>query len=138
MITLATPDDVNLLYALEQETFPNDSFALSKVSMKYHLKRNIIYKIEVDNRIAGYILWLKRKKYFRLYSLAISKKFQNQGLAKKLLEYSLKHLESQSFSLEVKVSNVPAIRLYEKFGFKVKKVLENYYENEDGYWMVLK
>ncbi|MFA7092054.1 MAG: N-acetyltransferase [Arcobacteraceae bacterium] len=135
MINLATLNDLNHLYALEQEIFPNDSFALSKASLKYHLKRNTLYKIEIENCIAGYILWLNRKRYCRLYSLAVSKKFQNQGLAKKLLEYSLKHLEWQSFSLEVKVSNLGAIKLYEKFGFKVKKVLKNYYENEDGYLM---
>jgi ribosomal-protein-alanine N-acetyltransferase len=67
--------------------------------------------------------------------LAISKKFQNQGLAKRLLDYSFEHLKEKSFSLEVKVSNTGAIKLYEKFGFKIKKVLQNYYENEDGYLM---
>lgn len=135
MITQATPEDLNRLYDLEKEIFKNDTFALKKESIKYHLQRNIIYKIEVDNKLVGYILWLNRKKYFRLYSLAISKAYQNQGLAKQLLDYSFEHLKEKSFSLEVKVSNIGAIKLYEKFGFKIKKVLENYYDNEDGYLM---
>ncbi len=135
MITQATPEDLNRLYDLEKEIFKNDTFALKKESIKYHLQRNIIYKIEVDNKLVGYILWLNRKKYFRLYSLAISKAYQNQGLAKQLLDYSFEHLKEKSFSLEVKVSNIGAIKLYEKFGFKIKKVLQNYYENEDGYLM---
>lgn len=135
MITQATPEDLNRLYDLEKEIFKNDTFALKKESIKYHLQRNIIYKIEVSNKLVGYILWLNRKKYFRLYSLAISKAYQNQGLAKQLLDYSFEHLKEKSFSLEVKVSNIGAIKLYEKFGFKIKKVLENYYDNEDGYLM---
>lgn len=135
MITQATPEDLNRLYDLEKEIFKNDTFALKKESIKYHLQRNIIYKIEVNNKLVGYILWLNRKKYFRLYSLAISKAYQNQGLAKQLLDYSFEHLKEKSFSLEVKVSNIGAIKLYEKFGFKIKKVLENYYDNEDGYLM---
>lgn len=135
MIIQATPEDLNRLYDLEKEIFKNDTFALKKESIKYHLQRNIIYKIEVDNKLVGYILWLNRKKYFRLYSLAISKAYQNQGLAKQLLDYSFEHLKEKSFSLEVKVSNIGAIKLYEKFGFKIKKVLENYYDNEDGYLM---
>jgi ribosomal-protein-alanine N-acetyltransferase len=135
MITQATLEDLNRLYDLEKEIFKNDTFALKKEAIKYHLQRNLIYKIEINGSLAGYILWLNRKKYFRLYSLAISKKFQNQGLAKRLLDYSFEHLKEKSFSLEVKVSNTGAIKLYEKFGFKIKKVLENYYENEDGYLM---
>ncbi len=138
MITQATPEDLNRLYDLEKEIFSDDAFALSKESIKYHLQRNLIYKIEVANKLAGYILWLNRKKYYRLYSLAISKEYQNQGLAKQLLDYSFEHLKEKSFSLEVKISNVGAIKLYEKFGFKIKKVLENYYETQDGYLMVKK
>jgi ribosomal-protein-alanine N-acetyltransferase len=138
MITHATLSDLNYLYDLEQEVFKNDVFALSKESIKYHLKRNLIFKIEINGVITGYVLWLNRKKYFRLYSLAISKKFQNQGLAKQLLDYCFEHLQEKSFSLEVRVSNIGAIKLYEKCGFKIKKVLENYYEIEDGYLMVKK
>jgi ribosomal-protein-alanine N-acetyltransferase len=135
MITTASLQDLNALFEIEKEVFLNDSFALNKKALKYHLQRNIVFKIEVENKTAGYILWLNRKKYFRLYSLAISTKFQNQGLAKKLLDYSFEHLKEKSFSLEVRVSNIAAIKLYEKFGFKIKKRLENYYENEDGYLM---
>lgn len=138
MISQATPDDLKHLHELEKEIFKNDVFALSKEAIKYHLRQNIIYKFEVNGMIAGYILWLNRKKYFRLYSLAISKKFQNQGLGKQLLDYSFEHLKEKSFSLEVRISNVGAIKLYEKFGFKIKKVLESYYETEDGYLMVKK
>lgn len=136
MIRKATLKDANALSELEKEVFKNDTFALSKGSIAYHLKRNLIFLIETENQIAGYILWLKRKHSFRLYSLAISTLFQNKGLAKKLLEYSFENLEDKSFSLEVKVSNIGAIKLYEKFGFEIKKRLSNYYENEDGYLMI--
>jgi len=68
--------------------------------------------------------------------LAISSKFQNRGLAKKLLEYSFENLKDKNFSLEVKVSNESAINLYKKFDFKINKNLEDYYENEDGYLMI--
>ncbi|MFA9374808.1 MAG: GNAT family N-acetyltransferase, partial [Poseidonibacter sp.] len=83
-------------------------------------------------------LWLERKKYFRLYSLAISSKYQNKGLAKKLLDFSFRKLEksNKSFSLEVKHSNKNAIKLYENFGFKITKVLKDYYKDEDGYLML--
>ena len=135
MITKANLKDLSALYNIEREVFSNDPFSMSKNSIKYHIIKNELYKIEFDGVIAGYILWLKRKKYYRLYSLAIGNNFQNRGFAKKLLAYSFENLIDRDFSLEVKVLNETAINLYKKFGFEVKKVLKDYYEECDGYLM---
>ena len=140
MIKKANLSDLSSLYNIEREVFFNDPFSMSKNSLKYHILKNRLYKIEVEGIIAGYILWLERKKYFRLYSLAISNDFQNRGLAKKLLEYSFESLSraNKDFSLEVKVSNESAVNLYKKYGFEIKKVLKEYYEECDGYLMYKK
>ncbi|WP_323669809.1 GNAT family N-acetyltransferase [Aliarcobacter butzleri] len=79
---------------------------------------------------------MERKNYFRLYSLAIDINFQGLGIASKLLEYSFEKLRNKNFSLEVKTKNIKAIKLYEKYGFKIKKVLKDYYEDSDGYLMI--
>ena len=135
MIEKANLEDLSPLYTIEREVFLNDPFSMSKNSIKYHILKNELYKIEIDGETAGYILWLKRKKYYRLYSLAIGNDFQNKGLAKRLLEYSFEKLKDKDFSLEVKISNEVAINLYKKFGFEIKKVLKDYYEQCDGYLM---
>ena len=138
MIEKANLEDLSPLYTIEREVFLNDSFSLSKSSIKYHILKNELYKIEIDRVTAGYILWLKRKKYYRLYSLAIGNDFQNKGLAKRILEYSFEKLKDKDFSLEVKISNEVAINLYKKFGFEIKKVLKDYYKDCDGYLMYKK
>jgi [ribosomal protein S18]-alanine N-acetyltransferase len=140
MITKANLEDLTSLYDIEREVFSNDPFSMSKDSIRYHILKNKLYKIEIDGVIAGYILWLERKKYFRLYSLAISNNFQKKGLAKKLLEYSFDELSTtnKDFSLEVKVLNESAINLYKKYDFEIKKVLKDYYEQCDGYLMYKK
>jgi ribosomal-protein-alanine N-acetyltransferase len=140
MIEKANFEDLISLYNIEKQVFANDPFALSKKAIKYHILKNRLYKIVFDGKIAGYILWLERKKYFRLYSLAIGSDFQNNGLAKKLLEFSFEKLndKNKDYSLEVKKSNQSAISLYKKFGFEINKVLKNYYEKEDGYLMLKK
>ena len=135
MITFAKLEDLKSLCEVESSVFKNDPFALSKSSFKYNLQKIIIYKIVVEDKIAGYILWLKRKRYYRLYSLAIYSDFQGLGLASKLLEYSFENLREKDFSLEVKVSNTKAIKLYEKYDFKIKKNLPHYYEDSDGFLM---
>ena len=138
MIEKANLEDLSPLYTIEREVFLNDPFSMSKNSIKYHILKNELYKIEIDGETAGYILWLKRKKYYRLYSLAIGNDFQNKGLAKRLLEYSFEKLKDKDFSLEVKISNEVAINLYKKFGFEIKKVLKDYYKDCDGYLMYKK
>ena len=135
MIEKAKLEDLKSLYELETKVFKNDPFALSKNLFRYHILNNSIFKIVVGNEIAGYILWLERKSYYRLYSLAINDKFQGLGLASKLLEYSFSELKNKGFSLEVKVKNEKAVKLYEKFGFTIKKVLKDYYDECDGYLM---
>ncbi|MCD4757829.1 MAG: GNAT family N-acetyltransferase [Arcobacteraceae bacterium] len=136
MISVATKENTKELFNLESSVFSKDDFGLSVGSFYYHIKRNHLFVYKQDNKIVGYILWLKRKNNYRLYSLCIKKEFQGQGIATKLLEYSFKILETKSFTLEVKTINKSAIKLYEKNNFKIKKVLKNYYPNNiDGYLM---
>lgn len=136
MITPATPDHINALVGLENELFPKDHFPLSKGSFYYHIKRNDLFVYMHHNELVAYILWLKRKKYYRLYSLGVSPYARGIGIAQKLLGYSFEHLKASSYTLEVKTTNQSAIALYEKFGFRKQKVLKGYYpDNGDGYLM---
>lgn len=136
MITQAKPEHVKALSILENELFSKDDFPLSKGSFYYHIKRNTLFIYMQDKKIIGYVLWLKRKKYYRLYSLGVLKEFRVSGIAQKLLTYSFDHLKKPVFSLEVKTTNENAIKLYEKNGFTIQKRLTNYYPNHcDGYLM---
>lgn len=136
MIQKAIIKDLKELFELENKVFSNDSFALSNSSFKYHILKNNLYIFKKDEKIVGYVLWLERKEYFRLYSLGVDIDFQGLGIASKLLKYSFENLKDKNFSLEVKTKNEKAIKLYEKFGFKIKKVLKNYYEDSNGYLMI--
>jgi len=136
MITLATTDHINALVTLENALFSKDDFPLSKGSFYYHIKRNNLFVYMHNNELVAYVLWLKRKKYYRLYSLGVSSYVRGTGVAQELLGYSFEHLKSSLYTLEVKMTNQSAIALYEKFGFTKQKVLKSYYPNNcDGYLM---
>lgn len=65
-----------------------------------------------------------------LFNLAINPAHQGQGLGKILLENLIAQLKGnglQTLWLEVRVSNTPAIGLYEKLGFKLQGKRKNYY-----------
>ncbi len=136
MITQAKFENTKELFSLESSVFSKNDFGLSLGSFYYHIRRNPIFIYKQNGRIIGYILWLKRKNHYRLYSLCINKEFQGIGIATQLLTYSFDTLKIKKFTLEVKITNKNAIKLYEKHNFKIKKVLKNYYPNNcDGYLM---
>ena len=64
-------------------------------------------------------------------NVAVAEKFRRRGIGRKLMEYMLK--EAPSFgigdlTLEVRVSNAPAISLYESLGFHKEGVRPGFYE----------
>ena len=67
----------------------------------------------------------------------IRKEFQGKGLSKILMEdffNRIKNVDIKTITLEVRVSNVNAIGLYEKYGFKNISVRKKYYPDlEDAY-----
>ncbi len=136
MIIQATSEHLKSLFVLENELFSANDFPISRGSFYYHIKHNTLYIYIHEHKIVGYILWLKRKKYYRLYSLGVAKEFRSLGVAGALLEHSFKHLNAPVYTLEVKTTNSSAIGLYEKYGFTKQKILTKYYPGQiDGYFM---
>ena len=71
-------------------------------------------------------------------NFAVSPDYRNRGVGKYLFAESLTHIRElggDSVSLEVRVSNIPAQRLYKQFGFRIISIRKNYYmdNREDAY-----
>ncbi|QKF65418.1 GNAT family N-acetyltransferase [Campylobacter corcagiensis] len=124
----ATNADVNALLKIEEESF--SEFKLSRASFYYHIKRNFLVVYEKNGEILGYALVFTYLKTPRIYSIAVSKSSRNLGVGSEILNYLT--TKFNSLRLEVRSDNKTAINLYKKFGFKVIKILPNYYENCDG------
>ncbi|WP_130802263.1 ribosomal protein S18-alanine N-acetyltransferase [Acinetobacter ihumii] len=69
-----------------------------------------------------------------LLLMAIQPKFQGQGLGYRLLDQSIQLLSNHPVQifLEVRESNVSAIKLYEKTGFHQIDLRRHYYPQPDG------
>ncbi len=102
-------------------------------------------------RIIAYIMWRVEKapsinslKYINkghLVSIAVSERARRKGIGKSLLLHSMKAIKKykiHEYVLEVRVSNYTAIRLYEKFNYKIESIKKNYYrDGENAYFMTL-
>lgn len=75
-----------------------------------------------------------------ILNVAVKPEYQNQGIADELLKALIQEGRRQGISrffLEVRVSNEPAIRLYEKNGFVKQGIRKGFYKElkEDAYVM---
>ncbi|MCE4600125.1 MAG: GNAT family N-acetyltransferase [Desulfurococcales archaeon] len=87
--------------------------------------------------------WLEPRKVGHLVSIAVLREYRGRGIGSALLSETINavrdYYKADSLFLEVRVSNTPAIRLYEKFGFRVVRRIPFYYrDGEDAYVMVLR
>lgn len=94
-------------------------------------KASIISIIE-NNVLVGFIAFYDNdpiKNLAFLSMILVSKKNENLGYGRRLLELSLKEIENKGFKkfgLKVHVENLKAIRLYENYGFIKMEINSNF------------
>ncbi|RLG09374.1 MAG: ribosomal-protein-alanine N-acetyltransferase [Thaumarchaeota archaeon] len=109
---------------------------------------------EVNGKIVGYVMCrverilskLDRFRFKRaghVISIAVLPEYRNRGIARSLLNRAINVLKDEykceEVFLEVRVSNNPAISLYEKLGFLKVNISRRYYlDGEDAYIMARK
>ena len=103
---------------------------------------NKILVAKKDNRVVGYITYSIVLDEVQIANVATHPDFRRMGIAQKLLTYLYEEAKAGGMSLitlEVRHSNEPAIKLYQKCGFAVVGRRKNYYKNptEDAILMNL-
>ncbi len=91
--------------------------------------------------IVGFLNYAVMYDKAELNYIYILDEYRHYGYAKEMMEYFIEQIIKSnclSITLEVAVSNVSAIKLYEQYGFKTISIRKNYYNNEDGLLMIRK
>lgn len=141
MIREAVKEDLGTIVELEQQLFPADPWPES--AYLYEMDENpfaFLYVYEEDGRVIGYAdLWITYEQA-QLANIAVAKDAWGKGIGTALLDYCVKQANEKGcevLSLEVRVSNQRAKRLYEKNGFIKAAIRRHYYENgEDAELMI--
>lgn len=87
---------------------------------------NIAY---VDGNPAGYMSMQIALDEGDIMRVAVLPDFRRMGIGRALLEECLSSNELCTVFLDVREGNIPAIRLYESFGFKSIGIRKNYYSD---------
>lgn len=103
---------------------------------------NAIYKvITVEDEVVAYGGFHQIFDEAHITNIAVKESFRHQGFGKMLMDALIKEAKERkivAMTLEVRVSNVNALKLYEKFGFKSAGVRPKYYpDGEDAFIMWL-
>lgn len=131
-ISNATLADIEQMKFLEDEL---EICILSKQSILEDMKnKHYTYFVLKDktksNAIVGYVALSLVLDNMDILAIVIKKDYQKKGLASYLLKYVINFAKQNDIStilLEVRMSNVPAINLYEKFNFEKISIRKNYY-----------
>ena len=91
----------------------------------------------IDNKCIGYMGIWKIIEEAHVTNLSVHPEYQNKKIAHRLLLNSIDECYKDKvkyITLEVRASNIKAIHLYEKFGFKSLGLRKKYYQdnNEDA------
>lgn len=94
-----------------------------------------------EGEIAGYIGFYSAADEADISNVAVKKSMRRRGIGAALMEYALSYADENGvcfMGLEVRVSNVSAIALYERFGFEKAGIRKRYYRNngEDAIIMI--
>jgi len=87
---------------------------------------------KVDNEIVGFAGIIPVIDEADISNIVVHKAFRNRKIGSCLLEALINlsiTLNLKTINLEVRESNVPAIKLYEKYGFEICGLRKNYYNN---------
>jgi ribosomal-protein-alanine N-acetyltransferase len=90
---------------------------------------------EVDGDLYGYGVMSVAAGESHILNLTVNPDTQRQGIGTRLLKHFMQLARRHSADivmLEVRPSNIPAIRLYEKLGFNEIGIRQNYYPALDG------
>lgn len=96
-----------------------------------------------QQKIIGYYGFLHILDELHILNVAVDPDLRQKGVGKKLIEHLVEQaraLSAHAVTLEVRESNLPAIRLYESFGFACAGVRPHYYTDKENaliYWLEL-
>lgn len=120
-------NDINLIGLQIKDNF-KDIYHMENVLKQDYAK---VYVYEENNKILGFIHTEYHYEITDIINIAVKKEFHNKHIGSKLLQYLIDSTNSDKIMLEVRVSNINAINLYNKFGFKEINRRKKYYDNNE-------
>ena len=122
--------DLDEIERIEQASYPTPwsrSMFASELAKPSSLS---LGAVDEEGKLVGYLVLSRYVDAWHVMNVAVAPERRRQGIATALLRRLLDATTGDArrgYTLEVRVSNVGAIALYERFGFRPKGVRRGYY-----------
>jgi len=124
-------NDLFNINRIERDVFKKEAWSINMIKNElYDEVGKSTWVINMEGIIRGYYMIRNHDKECHLINIAIEKSYQGIGLGKILMQHLLdKYSINSSIFLEVKQSNLAAINMYIKMGFKEIYRRKKYYKD---------
>jgi ribosomal-protein-alanine N-acetyltransferase len=129
--------DLVEILEIEKDSFPTPwSPGLFRSEMANAISRMLVGKAvqAQGTAVVGYVVFWRVADEIHLHNIAVRRDLRKGGIASRLLSKVIRDCQPEGarfVTLEVRRSNLPAQKLYEKFGFSVRGVRHAYYTDTE-------
>lgn len=122
--------DLPQVIAIERRAFPTP-WSLAMFVLELSKPSGICLAAVRDRQIAGYLICSRYDTVWHVMNVAVDEAARRGGIATALLGHLFEEADQpgEQYTLEVRVSNEPAIRMYESFGFRSAGKRRGYYHD---------
>ena len=123
-------DDIDALEAIEHVAY---SAPWSRSMFTSELAKPTAHSLgafSADGTLLGYLILSRYVDAWHVMNVAVHPERRREGIASALLQRVLDETATdpaRGYTLEVRVSNTGAVKLYEQFGFEIQGVRKGYY-----------
>ena len=121
--------DLPAVLAIERRSFPTP-WSLAMFVLELSKPSGICLAAYAGDELLGYLVCSRYDQVWHLMNVAVSPERRRAGVARRLISRLLEESGRQlPLTLEVRVSNQPAIAMYEDLGFRSAGVRPRYYQD---------
>jgi ribosomal-protein-alanine N-acetyltransferase len=121
--------DLPSVIAIERRSFPTP-WSLAMFVLELSKPTGICLAAEDETGLIGYVVCARYDEVWHLMNVAVTAEQRRRGVATELLDRLFEEAGSDArYTLEVRVSNLPAIAMYERRGFRSAGRRRSYYHD---------
>jgi len=121
--------DLSSIERIEQRSYPTP-WSRSMFAGELAKPSSICLGAFDAENLAGYLIISRYVDAWHVMNVAVSPEYRRRGIATLMLDHLFELTAGdgrRGYTLEVRVSNTDAIRLYERVGFKARGIRRGYY-----------
>ena len=122
--------DLPQVISIERRAFPTP-WSLAMFVLELSKPSGICLVALTDQQVVGYLVCSRYDVVWHVMNVAVDPELRRRGIATALLRRLFDQADrpGEQYTLEVRLSNDPAIALYEQFGFESAGVRPGYYHD---------